>query len=147
MISCEFCEISHNTFFLKNPSDGCFCINTRPVYFPTTTFRLFKNDVTNIFRLNIFSAQIVDWKQEWAQFFKPLARKWWWWWWIVFVVWLTDERCLRLISSRDHCQRFSLSQISNTPQAGFEPAQNLNSDFVQWSCPVVITTTPWRHEA
>ena len=147
MISCEFCEISHNTFFLKNPSDGCFCINTRPVYFPTTTFRLFKNDVTNIFRLNIFSAQIVDWKQEWAQFFKPLARRWWWWWWIVFVVWLTDERCLRLISSRDHCQRFSLSQISNTPRAGFEPAQNLNSDFVQWSCPVVITTTPWRHEA
>ena len=147
MISCEFCEISHNTFFLKNPSDGCFCINTRPVYFPTTTFRLFKNDVTNIFRLNIFSARIVDWKQEWAQFFKPLARRWWWWWWIVFVVWLTDERCLRLISSRDHCQRFSLSQISNTPQAGFEPAQNLNSDFVQWSCPVVITTTPWRHEA
>ena len=147
MISCEFCEISHNTFFLKNPSDGCFCINTRPVYFPTTTFRLFKNDVTNIFRLNIFFAQIVDWKQEWAQFFKPLARRWWWWWWIVFVVWLTDERCLRLISSRDHCQRFSLSQISNTPRAGFEPAQNLNSDFVQWSCPVVITTTPWRHEA
>ena len=62
------------------------------------------------------------------------------WWWIVFAEWLTDERCLRLISSRDHCQRFSLSQISDTPQAGFEPAQNLSSDFVEWSCAVVITT-------
>ena len=33
--------------FLKNPLDGCFCINT---------FRLFKNDVTHIFRLSILSA-------------------------------------------------------------------------------------------
>ena len=29
------------------------------------------------------------------------------------------------ISSRDHCQRSSPSQISNTPPKGFEPAQNL----------------------
>ena len=42
--------------FLKNPSDGCFCINTRSVYFPSTTLYLFKNDVTHIFRLSIFSA-------------------------------------------------------------------------------------------
>ena len=39
-----------------------------------------------------------------------------------------------LISSRDHCQRFSPSQISSTPRAGLEPAQNLSSDFVEWSC-------------
>ena len=42
--------------FLKNPSDGCFCRNTRSVYFPSTTLYLFKNDVTHIFRLSIFSA-------------------------------------------------------------------------------------------
>ena len=32
--------------FLKNPSDGCFCINPRSVYFPSTTLYLLKNDVT-----------------------------------------------------------------------------------------------------
>ena len=30
-------------------------------------------------------------------------------------------------------------QISNTPRAGFEPAQNLSSGLVEWSCAVVIT--------
>ena len=25
-----------------------------------------------------------------------VLNAWWWWWWIVFVVWLTDERCLAL---------------------------------------------------
>ena len=24
------------------------------------------------------------------------CQRWWWWWWIVFVVWLTNERCLAL---------------------------------------------------
>ena len=43
------------TSFLKNTSDGCFSINTRYVYCPTLTFCLFKNDVTHIFWLNIFS--------------------------------------------------------------------------------------------
>ena len=37
------------TPFLKNPSNGCFCVNTRPVYFPNTTFCLFKNDVAHFF--------------------------------------------------------------------------------------------------
>ena len=36
-----------------------------------------------------------------------------------------------LISSRDHCQGSSLLQISNTLQAGFEPAHNLSSGFVE----------------
>ena len=67
-------------------------------------------------------------------FFSFSKSNWWWWWWIVFVVWLTNERRLRLISRRDHCQRFSPSQISDTPQAGSEPAQNLNSDFVGRRC-------------
>ena len=56
------------------------------------------------------------------------------------MVWLTDER-RTLVSSQDHCQRSSPSRISDTPQAGFEPAQNLSSDFDEWSCAVVITTT------
>ena len=70
---------------------------------------------------------------------------WWWWWWSVFAEWLTDERRLRFISSRDHCQRFAPSQFSDTPQAGFEPARNLSSDFVERSCPVVITTKSRHH--
>ena len=52
-----------------------------------------------------------------------------WWWWIVFVVWLTFSP----ISSQDHCQRSSLSWVSDMPWAGFEPAQNLSSGFVDWS--------------
>ena len=47
-----------------------------------------------------------------------------------------------LISSLDHCERSSPSWISDTPRAGFEPAHNLSSGFVEWSCAVVITTTP-----
>ena len=44
------------THFLKNPSDGCFCINTRSICCPTTTFHFFKNDVSHIFWLSIFSS-------------------------------------------------------------------------------------------
>ena len=55
MFSCEFCDIPHNAF-LKNPSSGYFRINTLSVYCPTMTFSLFKNDVTHIFQLSIFSA-------------------------------------------------------------------------------------------
>ena len=59
---------------------------------------------------------------------------------------MVDRRkTFSLISSRDHCQRCSTSRISDTPQAGFEPAQNLSSGLVEWSCVVVITTTPRRH--
>ena len=42
-----------------------------------------------------------------------------------------------------HCLR-SLP-ISDTLQAGFEPVQNLSSGLVEWSCAVVITTTPQHH--
>ena len=43
---------------------------------------------------------------------------------------MVDRRkALSLISSRDHCQRSSPSRISDTPQTGFEPAQNLSSGF------------------
>ena len=43
-------------FLTKNPSDVCFCVNTRSVYCATMTFCLFKSNVTHIFRLSIFSA-------------------------------------------------------------------------------------------
>ena len=36
-------------------------------------------------------------------------------------------KAFSLISNRDHCQRPSPSQISDTPQVGFESVQNLNS--------------------
>ena len=62
--------------------------------------------------------------------------------------WPTKGVCIFMASSsRDHCRRFLPSQISNTPRAGFELAQNLSSDFVEWSCAAVITTTPKRYEA
>ena len=59
---------------------------------------------------------------------------------------MVDQRkVFSLISSRDHCQRSSPSRISGTPRTGFEPAQNLSSGLVEWSCVVVIITTPRRH--
>ena len=54
------------------------------------------------------------------------------------------RKAFSLISSRDHCQTSSPSRISNPPRARFEPAQNLSSGLVEWSCTVVITTTPRR---
>ena len=53
-----------------------------------------------------------------------------------------QQKAFHLISSQDHCQRSSPSRISNIPQAGFEPVQNLSSGLVEWSCAAVITTTP-----
>ena len=63
-----------------------------------------------------------------------------------FFCGMADRRkAFRLISSRDHCQRSSHLWISDTLRAGFEPAQNLSSGLVEWSCTVVITATPRRH--
>ena len=59
---------------------------------------------------------------------------------------MVDRRkAFSLISSRDRCQRSSPSRISDTPQAGFEPVQNISSGLVEWSCVVVVTTTQRRH--
>ena len=63
---------------------------------------------------------------------------WWWWWWIVFVVWLTDERHL-VVFPAGIIVRYPHHRES--PRAGFEPAQNMNSALDEWSCVVVITTT------
>ena len=37
------------------------------------------------------------------------------------------------MSSRGDCEKFSPSRISDTLRAGFEPAQNLSLDKVEWS--------------
>ena len=41
------------------------------------------------------------------------------------------RKAFNLISSRDHCQRSLPLRISDTPQAGFGPAQNLSSGLVE----------------
>ena len=59
---------------------------------------------------------------------------------------MVDRRkALNLISSRDHYQRLSPLEISDTLQTRSEPLQNLSSGFMEWSCAVIITTMPRRH--
>ena len=41
------------------------------------------------------------------------------------------KRAFSFISSWNHCQRSSRSRIFDTQRAGFEPAQNLSSDFAE----------------
>ena len=61
---------------------------------------------------------------------------------------MVDRRkVLSLIFSLDHCQRSSPSPIFDTPPARIEPEQNLSSGLVEWSCAVVITTTPQNYPA
>ena len=53
---------------------------------------------------------------------------------LLFAVLLTDKRHLKafsLISSRDHCQRSSLSQMPHTPRAEYKAAKKLNSGLVE----------------
>ena len=64
---------------------------------------------------------------------------------MIIVEWLTDEMRLHLIFRRHHCQRFSPSQISDTPRAAFVPAQNLSSNFLEWSYVIVIAITRRCH--
>ena len=56
------------------------------------------------------------------------------------------QKAFSFISSQDHCQRASPSEISNTSRTGFKPVLNLSSGLVEWSCAVVIITTPRRHK-
>ena len=70
-----------------------------------------------------------------------------------FFLWMMNCFCRTVdrriessfISSRDHCQSFSPSRISDTMRAGFETTQNLSSGFVEWTCAVVMITTLRRH--
>ena len=41
------------------------------------------------------------------------------------------QNAFSVISSWDHCQKSSPSQISDMLRAGFEPAQNLSSGLVE----------------
>ena len=59
---------------------------------------------------------------------------------------MADRRkAISLISKRDHCQKSSPSWIIDMPRAGFEPAKNLNSSFVEWRCAIMISTILRRH--
>ena len=51
-----------------------------------------------------------------------------------------------LISIRYHYQRSSPSRISDKPRVGFEPAQNLSSGLIEWSCTAERTATSPRHK-
>ena len=57
-----------------------------------------------------------------------------------------QQKTLNFISGQNDCQKFSPSQISNMLQAGFEPALNLSSGFVEGSCAVMITTKARCHK-
>ena len=86
------------------------------------------------FSLKRPQAQVFSW--EFRDILQNSTTQWWLWWcwwlWIVPVEIVEQRKSLSLISSKDHCQRFS-------------PSQNLSSGFVEWSFTVVITPTPWRH--
>ena len=59
---------------------------------------------------------------------------------------MVDQRkAFSVMSNRNYRQRSSPSRISATPQVGFRPVQDMSSDFDEWSCAVVKTTTP-RHD-
>ena len=91
---------------------------------------LIRNDWKHILR--------NDWKQHTSSWRDKLMNYELFWWY-------GDRRkAFSLISSQGHCQRSSPSGISDTPRAGFQPAQNLSSGFVECSCAVVMTTIP-RH--
>ena len=93
--------------------------------------------------LQSFSILILIWSRPWAL----LGSNFWRMMMMMncFCGMIDRRKASSLISSRDHCQRSSPSRISDTPRAGFEPAQNLGSGLVEWNCAVVITTTPRRH--
>ena len=59
--------------------------------------------------------------------------------------WMVDQqKTIRLISRRDHCQKFSPSQISDTAR-GFELTQNLSLGFGESGCAIVIALTSRHH--
>ena len=62
-----------------------------------------------------------------------------------FCSMVVQRKAFSVISSQDHYQSSSPSQISDTLQAGFEPAPNFTWGLVEPSCAVVITTTPRCH--
>ena len=63
------------TPILKNPLDSCFCINARSVYFPTTLFRLFKNNVAHFFLAEYFFGLIGSLGTKVSSLCKTLSQK------------------------------------------------------------------------
>ena len=71
----------------------------------------------------------------------------WWWTMNCFCGMVDRRKAFMPYSQPGPLETLSLSQISNTPLAGFQSVQSLSSDFVEWSFAVVITTTPRCHGA
>ena len=69
---------------------------------------------------------ILSFQTAWSRIFVGFLWWWWWWWWWWWTVFVVGRRTLSFSFSRDHCQTFSLSQISDSLQAGFKSAQNLS---------------------
>ena len=63
----------------------------------------------------------------------------------MFLLYGWPTKDITLFPVATNCQRSAPLQIFNTLQAGFEPVENLSSGLVEWSCAVVINTTPQRH--
>ena len=92
-------------------------------------FMIFKNE-TIFYMMIIIFVLLVSW--NWMMMMMMNC----------FCGMVDRRKSFSFISSRDHCQRSSPSRTSDAPRAGgFEPAQNLSSGFVKWSCAAVITTT------
>ena len=100
---------------------------------------------TSIMGWNIFFAKVVNGYTH-LLFSKSLHRTCLTMMMNCFCGIVDRRKAFSLISSRSYYQRSSPSRISDTPRAGFEPAHNLSSGFVEWSCAVMITTTPRRHK-
>lgn len=52
-------------------------------------------------------------------------------------------KAIGFIFRQHHYQRSSPVRISDTPREGFEPVWSVSSDFLELSCAVVVTSTPW----
>ena len=132
------------TSFLQYTSGGCFCIFIDDIFSVKTGICTFSKFIVYIL---IFSLVVfLDGRQEKVFFsgvFKHMLLKY-----IHMMMTMNcfggmvDQRkAFSLISSRDQCQRSSLSRISNTSRAGFEPTQNLSLSLVEGGCAVVVRTT------
>ena len=63
----------------------------------------------------------------------------------MFLLYGWPTKDITLFPVATNCQRSAPLQIFNMLQAGFEPVENLSSGLVEWSCAVVINTTPQHH--
>ena len=69
MFSCQFSEISHNIFFKER-----FERLLQHKHLLCLLAHLYSKTMSHIFWLNIFSVEFVGWGQEWAQYYKLLAK-------------------------------------------------------------------------